>query len=132
MPYLNKDDGFPEHEKIDVLSDGAYRLHDSGMHYCARKLTDGLIPERRVDRLKPNYKPTQLKELLSGGLWHKGGEGCGTEHCLTGQAGEYVVHDYLQWNQSRAWWEARRDAETQRKAEYRARMAAERAEREAS
>lgn len=23
MPYLNTDDGFPEHEKVDALSDGA-------------------------------------------------------------------------------------------------------------
>jgi len=48
MPYLNTDDGFPDHEKIDVLSDGAFRLHVAGMHYCARKLTDGTIPHRHA------------------------------------------------------------------------------------
>jgi hypothetical protein len=126
VPYLNTDDGFPDHEKVDRLSDGAYRLHSHGMHYCARQLTDGRIPVSRVDRLKPHYKPSQLKELLAGGLWHVGGKGCGTEHCLTGEPGEYVVHDYLEWNKSRAWWEARRKGETDRKAEYRRRMAAER------
>jgi hypothetical protein len=37
MPYLNLDDGFPEHEKVDALSDGAYRLWTSALAYCARK-----------------------------------------------------------------------------------------------
>jgi hypothetical protein len=127
VPYLNKDDGFPEHEKIDGLSDGAYRLHDSGLHYCARKLTDGLIPVRRVSRLKPNYKPAELRELVDGELWHEGGKGCGTEHCPKGKPGEYVVHDYLEWNKPAVWWEERRQAETDRKAEYRRKRAEEKA-----
>ena len=127
MPYLNTDDGFPDHEKVDALSDGAFRLHVSGMHYCARKLSDGAIPSRRVQRLKPGYKASELQELLHGRLWHKGGEGCGTEHCPVGETGEYVVHDYLEWNKPAAWWEERRQAETERKAEYRAKRAAEKA-----
>ena len=125
MPYLNSDDEFPEHPKVDALSDGAFRLHVSGMHYCAKHLTDGTIPAGRVDRLKPGYKPAQLKELLKGKLWHLGGQGCGTEHCPTGGPGEYVVHDYLQWNKPAAWWEARRKAEADRKAAYRAKVAAD-------
>lgn len=127
MPYLNTDDGFPDHEKVDSLGDGAFRLHVSGMHYCARKLTDGRIPLRRVARLKPSYRPSELKELLDGRLWHQGGDGCGTEHCPTGEPGEYVVHDYLQWNKPAAWWEERRQAEAERKAEYRRKRAEEKA-----
>lgn len=125
MPYLNLDDGFPEHEKVDPLSDGAYRLHSAGMHYCARKLSDGRIPRRRVSRLKPDYKPSQLRELLDGRLWHKGGEGCGTDTCPTGDPGDYVVHDFLEWNKPAAWWDERRRAEAERKAEYRKKRADE-------
>lgn len=127
MPYLNTDDGFPDHEKVDVLSDGAFRLHVSGMHYCARKLSDGIIPARRVERLKPKYKPAELAELIAGRLWHKGGHGCDTEHCPLGEASEYVVHDYLQWNKPAEWWEDRRRQETDRKAEYRRKRAQEKA-----
>lgn len=123
MPYLNLDDGFPEHEKVDALSDGAYRLWTSALAYCARKTTDGRIPARKVARLVPNYKPSQLRELLRGGLWHEGGDGCGTDHCLVGSAGEYVAHDYLQWNKSRQWWEDRRKAEAERVAEWRKKQA---------
>lgn len=120
MPYLNTDDGFPEHEKVDVLSDGAYRLHSAGMHFCAKHLTDGLIPTRRVSRLKPNYKRGELDELLDGRLWHKGGEGCDTDHCPLGGSSEYVVHDYLEWNKSKTWWEAKRAADAKRLADWRA------------
>ena len=31
MPYLNLDDEFTEHPKIDALSDGAFRLHVEAM-----------------------------------------------------------------------------------------------------
>jgi hypothetical protein len=127
MPYLMTDDGFPDHEKVDALSDGAFRLHVAGMHYCASKLTDGAIPTYRVDRLKPAYKPSQLNELLRGRLWHKGGEGCGSETCPIGEAGTYVVHDYLEWNKPASWWEDRRKAEAERKADYRRKRAEEKA-----
>lgn len=121
MPYLNTDDGFPDHPKIDALSDGAFRLHVAGMHYCAKTLSDGLIPENKVSRLKPEYRATQLKELLTGGIWHVGGTGCGTEHCPVGSVGVYVVHDYLQWNKSREWWESERARKAKNKADWVAR-----------
>lgn len=123
MPYLNTDDGFPEHEKVDALSDGAFRLHVSGMHYCARKLSDGTIPQRRITRLKPGYKPAELAELIDADVWHHGGEGCNTDHCPKGEAGEYVVHDFLQWNKPKAWWEEKRRKDAERLAEWRAKQA---------
>ena len=119
MPYINFDDDFTEHPKVDALSDGAFRLWASGVRYAAKNLTDGLIPAVKVDRLKPNFKAAHLNELVRSGVWHKGGEGCGTDHCPRGSAGEYVVHDYLQWNKPRDWWLERRKAETERRAAHR-------------
>lgn len=120
MAYLNLDDGMTEHPKVDSLTDGAFRLHMSGMAYCAKHLTDGLIPTRKVSRLKPEFDRTELRELLAEGLWHEGGSGCDTEQCLAGAKGEYVVHDYLQWNKSAAWWMAKRAADVERQAKWRA------------
>lgn len=128
MPYLNLDDEFSEHPKVDKLSDGAFRLHVSGMRYCAKNLTDGAIPHSRADRLKPKFKPAELRELLRDNVWHNGGEGCDTDHCIKGEGDEYVVHDYLQWNKSAEWWEKRRHDEAERKAEWRRKNA----EKEAS
>jgi hypothetical protein len=125
MPYLNIDDGFPDHQKVDHLSDGAFRLHVSALAYCAKHTTDGRIPAQRVSRLTPNYKPGHLSELLRGKVWHKGGDGCGTDTCPEGDPGEYVAHDYLEWNQSAEWWADRRRREAERKADYRAKKAAE-------
>lgn len=119
MPYLNLDDEFTEHPKVDGLTDGAFRLHVSGMRYCAKNTSDGIIPAARVDRLKPGYKPSQLNELLRAKVWHRGGDGCGTDHCPVGATGEYVVHDYLEWNKSAEWWAERRKKEAERVAEWR-------------
>lgn len=119
MPYLNSDDAFPENPKVDALSDGAYRLYDAGRHYAARHLTDGRVPVPKVTRLTPHYKPAHLTELVRAELWHKGGEGCGTDECVKGEPGEYVVHDYLQWNKPASWWTARRRADADRQAAWR-------------
>lgn len=119
MAYLNSDDGFPDHPKVDALSNAAYRLHDAGRHYAAKNLTDGVIPGHRIPRLSRAYKPSVLRELVKAEIWHEGGEGCGTETCVKGEAGEYVVHDYLQWNKPRSWWETKRKRDAERQAEWR-------------
>jgi hypothetical protein len=125
MPYLMSDDGMPDNQKVDALSDGAFRLYISAMHYCARELSDGAVPHRRTPRLTPHYKASHLRELVNGGLAHEGTEGCGTSTCIFGQPGEWVVHDYLQWNKSAAWWTERRIKEAERIAKWRATKSAE-------
>lgn len=108
MAYLNLDDGFTEHRKVDALSDGAFRLHVSGLTYCARELTDGIVPGHRVRRLVPEYKAAQLKELTDSKMWLSHPEG-------------YEIHDYLDWNKSREWWTAERDRKAKNKAAWLAR-----------
>ena len=122
MPFLNVDDDFTEHPKIVVLSDAAFRLQMSGMRYCAKFKTNGLVPadDRLLRRIVPNFKPTALKELLDGKVWHSPGDGCGTKHCLIGDTDSYVVHDYLQWNKSKEWWDKKRTADAERLANWRA------------
>jgi hypothetical protein len=106
MPYLNMDDNFPDHPKVDGLSDGAFRLHVSAMCYAAKHLTDGYIPPERVSRLTPRYKPGQRDELIKAGLW-------------VGHDTGHLIHDYLDWNKSRAWWQAKRAATAARVAKWR-------------
>lgn len=115
MPYLNLDDGFSEHRKIDVLSHGAFRLHVSGLCYCARELTDGHVPKGRVTRLMPDYKAAYLAELTDALMWLPA-------------PGGYAIHDYLEWNKSREWWEAEKARKAKNKADYIARMKAKEAE----
>jgi len=132
MPYLNVDDGMDEHPKVDALSDAAFRLLMSGQMYCARKLTDGFIPLAKARRLTVTGNDAVAAELVRAGLWHDLGAGCHSPECIKertchaeGREGHYVVHDYLQWNHSKAWWDKRRAADSERKRKWRATKEAE-------
>jgi hypothetical protein len=107
MPYLNLDDDYPDHRKIDALSDGAFRLHTAALCYCAKNLTDGVIDGHRVPRLTRTYKAAHVKELTDAGLWRPHVDG-------------YEAHDYLDWNKSRDWWLDKRKKDAERKAAWRA------------
>jgi hypothetical protein len=48
MAYAKFDDGFADHPKNRALSDGAFRLHVSGILHSARWLTDGAVPADAV------------------------------------------------------------------------------------
>jgi hypothetical protein len=85
------DDRFTEHPKVDGLTDAAFRLHVAGICYCNRHRTDGKLAAATVPRLVPRFRRAALAELVSRGIWYD----------LNG-AGEYEIHDYLQWNDSRA------------------------------
>jgi hypothetical protein len=96
MPYLNLDDNFADHPKVDALSDGAFRLHVAGMLYASKHLTDGFIPANRVPRLTRTYKARHLAELMEARMWLPADRG-------------YTLHDYLDWNRSREQIEADRE-----------------------
>jgi hypothetical protein len=91
MTYAYLDDNFADHPKIVTLTDGAFRLHTAGILYANRHLTDGIIQADVVPRLTPRYRRTQLTELIDRLLWAELGDG---------QA--YEIHDFLDWNKSRA------------------------------
>lgn len=98
MPWVTKDDQFPEHPKNWALSDAAYRLHDAGIHYCNRHQTDGRVPASKVRSLVPKFRPAALCELTDRAMWVPLGNG------------DWEVHDYLDWNKSKAEIDAARAA----------------------
>jgi len=112
VPYLNLDDNFADHPKVDGLSDGAFRLHVAGLCYCAKNTTDGVIPAERVGRLIPRFKAAFLADLCESKLWLPHPEG-------------HEIHDYLDWNKSKAWWDEKREKDAKRKADWRANHAGE-------
>lgn len=118
MPYLNLDDNYAEHPKIIDLTDGAYRLHGSAMFYSAKWLLDGYLSSAQMADRK-GYKAATLRELIDAGLVHPRGEGCGTKTCPVGRRGRYLLHDYLQWNKPREWWESKRKKDAERLANWR-------------
>lgn len=88
MPWANLDDQFPTHPKVVRLTDPAFRLHVSGICYCAKYETNGRIDAEVVPLLAPRFKPRVLEELIERRLWAP-------------IAGGYEIHDYLQWNRSK-------------------------------
>lgn len=92
MTWANFDDNFADHPKTLGLTDGAFRLHVSGILYCSRHLTNGFVPKPKVPGLTPNYRPSHLRELVLAGMW---------KAPVGGPVSEYEIHDYLEWNRSR-------------------------------
>lgn len=107
MPWVRFDDSCPDNPKIDALGDGAFRLWFNAVCYSNRNLTDGHVPNARISRLTPNYKPAHLRELLDAGAFHKDQDGI-------------AIHDYLGSQPSRAEVMEQREHERQRKARQRA------------
>jgi hypothetical protein len=88
-PYLPLDINFTGNPKILALTDAAFRLHLSGLVYCKRHRTDGILSHTVLPTLVPRYRPAQLDELLTRMLWIE----------LNGH-GHYEIHDWLHWNLS--------------------------------
>lgn len=100
MPWVRIDENAMDHPKIGALPDGAFRLWVQGLAYCQKHLTDGLVSDLAVRSLLA-YSPRRREILLAAGLWDLAHAGI-------------RVHDYLQWNESRAHVNAKRDAAKER------------------
>lgn len=88
--YITVHDGMPEHPKVEALSDRAFRVLVDLWCWCSRQLNDGVIPE--AVWLKRTGTSKVRKELLAA--------------LVDVVDGEYVMHDYLEHQRSRAQVEA--------------------------
>jgi hypothetical protein len=110
--WVKLDDNFPDHPKVDALSEGAFRLYIASLCHAQKYLTDGMITFDRPARLMPRFKPKYIDELLDVGLWEPNHRG-------------YLIHDFTIWNKTREHWLTKRAADALRLAEWRAARAAE-------
>lgn len=101
MSWAKFDDAFADHPKIAGLSDAAFRLHVTAILYAARFETDGNLPVGAVARMGPGRE-----ELLAAGLW---------DEVATG----WAIHDYLDYNPSKADRERMRQQATERQQRWR-------------
>lgn len=122
MPYLNIDDNYPDHPKVEGLTDAAYRLHGAAMFYAARYRLDGHLTMRQL-RARTRWSQKTQTELVEAELLHPPGMDCGSEHCPDDDGQTWRLHDWLQWNKSRQWWDDKRAGTAERQAEWRARQA---------
>ena len=119
MPYLNLDDSYPEHPKVEGLTDAAYRFHGAAMFYAARFKLDGILTREQL-RARRRWSTRTEAELLAADLLHAPGDLCESEHCPPDDGQSYRLHDFLQWNKPKAWWDKEREAAAKRKAKWKA------------
>lgn len=109
MPFIRLSDDFDDHPKFSALSDGAFRLWCQTLAYSRRYETDGVVPLQTV-KTRRAYSAARVSELVK--PWKAG------ENPLWKlDDGSIVIHDYLEWNHSKAETQAKReqDAGRQRK-----------------
>lgn len=108
--WLKLDDAFARHRKVRGLSDGAFRLHVTAMCQVAADKSDGLITGNDVAQLTHGRRLRRhIPALVEAGLW---------EPVL---GGAWVLHDFLDYNPSRAEQEAAAESNAKRVREWRRR-----------
>lgn len=103
MTWVKLDDQFAGHPKIEEAGPAAAWMFVAGLCHCSTYLTDGKITKAASKRLGNVRKPDeQARRLVNAGLWLDCGD-------------HYLVHDYLDYQPSKAKVLAERDAATERK-----------------
>lgn len=107
MAWARLDDSFYDHPKVLTIwhrRPDALGLHMRAIAYCARHETDGHISALAVMALSPlqSDREQQVTALIDAGLWYE-------------QDGNYLIHDYLDYNLSRNEIAARRSRDRERK-----------------
>lgn len=100
------DDNIADHPKFVGLSNDAFALWVRVIGYCRRHLTDGFIPAAAAHSLARSKAPRRtIDELTSPPVGQPD-----TAPLWVEAPGGYRVHDYLDWNPSRAQVEAKVEA----------------------
>jgi hypothetical protein len=99
------DDNIEDHPKFVELSNDAFALWVRCIGYCRRNLTDGYIPEAAaVARARSRNPRRAISELVT-----RSRSAASSSPLWAAVPGGYLVHDYLDWNPSRADVEAKRE-----------------------
>ncbi|MFJ9612676.1 mucin-2 [Streptomyces noursei] len=108
--WAKLDDGFHSHPKVRKAGNAAVGLFARLLSYAGQHMTNGVV----VGAVARDYGTApQLRKLTAVGLLHEHGHVCGT--CAQPDPGDYVVHDFLDSNPSRAQVRQARDRDARRK-----------------
>ena len=106
MAWSKLDDRYHDNPKMVAAGLTATGLHARAITYSARHETNGHIPVAWVDSQIAELRPVERRRVMAVLEELELFERCN---------GGYVVHDYLDFNPSRAELEARREADKRRK-----------------
>ncbi|MFD5873741.1 mucin-2 [Streptomyces sp. NPDC060322] len=97
MTWFKVDDTAHTNPKLLKAGNAALGLWVRAGAYAAQHLTEGVIPG--VVAQLYGTAP-QCRKLVASGLWHAHGHSC--DRCQQPPAGDYVMHDFLTYNPTRA------------------------------
>ncbi|SDL33666.1 hypothetical protein [Streptomyces indicus] len=117
MSWFAVDDSAHSHPKVVAAGNAALGLWLRCGTYAAQHLTDGIVPGA-VARMYGSK--TQITKLVTVGLWHERGHTCTHPKCAQPGPDEYAIHDYLEYNPTRAQVQGRKEREAEKKRRQRA------------
>ncbi|WP_406337341.1 hypothetical protein [Streptomyces sp. NBC_00649] len=112
MPWFVVDDNADSHPKMIAAGNAALGLWLKAGAYASRQLTDGIVPGGVAKMY--GSKP-QVAKLVAAGLWHEHGHTCPHPKCAQPAPGDYAIHDYLEYNPTRAKVQDRKSREAEKK-----------------
>lgn len=110
MPHFAVDESAHMHRKVARAGNAAFGLWVRLGSYACDHLTDGVVPAEVVGLYGT---PPQLRKLLAVGMLHAAGHDC--RRCPVGADGDFILHDYIGPNPSRATVEAKREQAAEKK-----------------
>ena len=102
MPWVKLDDSTDTHRKVRRAGNEAFGVWARSLCYSAGALTDGHIDPEWLEERAGRRAPKISELLLVSGLWEPNDDG-------------WLIHDYLDFNPSRASVLAKRKADSERK-----------------
>ena len=139
MGWVRVSDDFYDNDKLSEVGPLGMALHLASMGFCNRNLTDGYIRKSKARLLLdfdgigittataelcafgvdgPEAAALVIQWMVAAGLWHEKGHNCDECHAREDggepDAREYLIHDYLKFQPSRAEIEAKAEATRKR------------------
>lgn len=102
MTWARFDDDYDDNPKCRAAGKDGRALDQVGIRYCAKNLTNGVIPDHDLPLLAVKAEVSQkrtVRRLIDVGRWHGPGHSCDHD-CPPCPPGHHVVHDYLDYNPS--------------------------------
>jgi len=120
VTWVRRDDQASIHRKVAPLDDATYRLWSEAMEWCSRNGTDGRIGADELTEIKRGTEPRAAK-LVARNLWHQAGYQCDSDKCPPAGPDGWVIHDYLDYNPTKAQVKAELAAKAERTRRWRER-----------
>jgi hypothetical protein len=118
MAWVRFDDQMPISRKVAPLSDAAFRLWAEAICWANRNLTDGAIRLAELGDISKRGRPKLADQLVEHGLWHPNGEQCDSPKCPRSGIDGWVIHDYWDYQPSKAQVLHERTAKAERQRRY--------------